>query len=199
MTLRVGVIGVGAMGSIHAEHLASRVPGARLEAIAETNPKRAKAAAKRSSAISFTAEKPCARTTKGWGGAKPAPGFTSQPLSVVPAASKATVSVMARVLPMASPDTAAGAGRMTRRRRYTTRTQVTSAPMRQAKTKIVIQPIAAAYFTTRSSDAAESGSAPRSVTSEVRPSVMARPPAASNRIMWRKNTMPGASGTGLPV
>lgn len=45
--LRVGVIGVGAMGSIHAEHLASRVPGARLEAIAEVNPKRARTEAKR--------------------------------------------------------------------------------------------------------------------------------------------------------
>jgi myo-inositol 2-dehydrogenase/D-chiro-inositol 1-dehydrogenase len=47
MTVRVGVIGVGEMGSIHAEHLASRVPGARLEAIAETNSKRARAAGRR--------------------------------------------------------------------------------------------------------------------------------------------------------
>jgi myo-inositol 2-dehydrogenase/D-chiro-inositol 1-dehydrogenase len=46
MTLRVGVIGVGAMGSIHAEHLAHRIPGARLEAIAEVVTKRARAASR---------------------------------------------------------------------------------------------------------------------------------------------------------
>jgi myo-inositol 2-dehydrogenase/D-chiro-inositol 1-dehydrogenase len=33
----VGVIGVGAMGRIHAEHLATRVPGGRLAAIADIN------------------------------------------------------------------------------------------------------------------------------------------------------------------
>jgi myo-inositol 2-dehydrogenase/D-chiro-inositol 1-dehydrogenase len=36
-TVGVGVIGVGAMGRIHAEHLATRVPGARLVAIADVN------------------------------------------------------------------------------------------------------------------------------------------------------------------
>ena len=43
--LRVGVIGVGAMGSIHAEHLAARVPNARLEAIADINGNTAKTVA----------------------------------------------------------------------------------------------------------------------------------------------------------
>ena len=47
------------------------------------------------------------------------------------------------------------------------------------------------YLTTRSSDAVESGSAPVCVTMEVRPSVMARPRGSSNRIMCRKNTLPG--------
>ena len=37
MTLRVGVVGVGAMGRIHAEHLAARVRGATLVAVADTN------------------------------------------------------------------------------------------------------------------------------------------------------------------
>jgi len=36
-TVGVGVIGVGAMGRIHAEHLATRIHGARLAAIADTN------------------------------------------------------------------------------------------------------------------------------------------------------------------
>ena len=40
--LRVGVIGVGAMGSIHADHLATRIPDARLEAIADIDAKTAK-------------------------------------------------------------------------------------------------------------------------------------------------------------
>jgi len=47
VTLRVGVIGVGAMGSIHAEHLATRIPGARLEAVAEVRRKRAKSVGER--------------------------------------------------------------------------------------------------------------------------------------------------------
>lgn len=47
MTLKIGVIGVGAMGSIHAEHLATRIPGARLAAIADVDAKRGKAVAKR--------------------------------------------------------------------------------------------------------------------------------------------------------
>ena len=47
---------------------------------------------------------------------------------------------------------------------------------------------------TRSSDAFESGSAPFSVTSEVRPCVIAMPASASKMMMWMKNTMPGAAG-----
>lgn len=43
--LRVGVIGVGAMGSIHSEHLATRIPHARLEAIADIDASIAKAVA----------------------------------------------------------------------------------------------------------------------------------------------------------
>lgn len=45
--LRVGVIGVGAMGSIHAEHLARRIPDARLEAIADIDAHVAKSVAER--------------------------------------------------------------------------------------------------------------------------------------------------------
>ncbi len=37
MTIRMGVLGVGRIGQLHAEHLANRVPGARLEAIADVN------------------------------------------------------------------------------------------------------------------------------------------------------------------
>src|SRR5262249_40532924 len=51
---------------------------------------------------------------------------------------------------------------------------------------------------TKSRLARESGRAPVAVTSEVRPRVIARPRSASNRIMCRKITMPGAIGTGLP-
>ena len=43
----------------------------------------------------------------------------------------------------------------------------------------------------RSSGAGDSGSAPVSATSEVRASVIASPASASNRIMCRKNTLPG--------
>ena len=37
-TIGFGVIGAGAIGRLHAQHLASRVPGARLVAIADVNP-----------------------------------------------------------------------------------------------------------------------------------------------------------------
>ncbi len=52
--------------------------------------------------------------------------------------------------------------------------------------------------TTISSGIRLSGSAPPSVTSEVRPSVIAVPVSESAMIMCRKNTMPGAMIVGAP-
>jgi myo-inositol 2-dehydrogenase / D-chiro-inositol 1-dehydrogenase len=46
-SLGVGVIGVGAIGRLHAEHLATRIPRARLVAVADTNAAAARAAAER--------------------------------------------------------------------------------------------------------------------------------------------------------
>jgi myo-inositol 2-dehydrogenase/D-chiro-inositol 1-dehydrogenase len=47
VTLRIGVIGVGAIGRIHADHLASRVSSATLAGVADTNAEVAQGAAKR--------------------------------------------------------------------------------------------------------------------------------------------------------
>ena len=53
-------------------------------------------------------------------------------------------------------------------------------------------------FTTSSSGRRDSASHPASVTSTVWPVVMARPAVLSKMMMWMKNTMPGAAGSGLP-
>jgi myo-inositol 2-dehydrogenase/D-chiro-inositol 1-dehydrogenase len=53
-TVGVGVIGVGAMGHIHAEHLATRVPGAQLAAIADVNAAVASAEGDRLGVTSYT-------------------------------------------------------------------------------------------------------------------------------------------------
>lgn len=45
MSVRVGILGVGVMGSDHARILASQVPGATVQAIYDADPKRAKAVA----------------------------------------------------------------------------------------------------------------------------------------------------------
>ena len=47
MTLRVGIIGVGRIGSMHAELLAFQVPGAALSCIHDADPARAAAIALR--------------------------------------------------------------------------------------------------------------------------------------------------------
>ena len=36
-TIRVGVIGAGRIGKIHAENLATRIPGAKVTAVADVN------------------------------------------------------------------------------------------------------------------------------------------------------------------
>src|SRR5260370_10322977 len=43
VSVRVGILGVGVMGSDHARILASQVPGATVQAIYDADPKRAKA------------------------------------------------------------------------------------------------------------------------------------------------------------
>jgi hypothetical protein len=75
--------------------------------------------------------------------------------------------------------------------------QVASSPAISRNMKIRRCGTALSHTTIRSSGAPESGSAPRPVTIEVRPSVIARPASLSIRIMCRKNTMPGATTVGL--
>lgn len=54
------------------------------------------------------------------------------------------------------------------------------------------------YFTTSPVGMRDRASQPVSVTSTVWPLVIARLRSLSNMMMWMKNTMPGAAGSGLP-
>ncbi len=56
MSVRVGIVGVGVMGSDHARILASQVPGAKVQAVYDADPTRAKAIADETGAGAVTAD-----------------------------------------------------------------------------------------------------------------------------------------------
>src|ERR1700676_3454244 len=55
VSVRVGIVGVGVMGSDHARILASQVPGAKVQAVYDADPTRAKAIADETGARAATA------------------------------------------------------------------------------------------------------------------------------------------------
>src|SRR4028118_1170025 len=55
-----------------------------------------------------------------------------------------------------------------------------------------------AYTTIKSGGRVERISLPASFTRQVRPRLMATPRSESTTMQWRKKTIPGSAGTGLP-